>query len=60
MTAVEDPSAPILRVNGIAIMGGVDVTLRQMGESAREARQRRRALRKERKMERRKLSRGHE
>lgn len=58
VTGVEDPSAPILRVSGLAIMGGVDVTLRQMGESAREARHRRRALRKERKRERKRLSKG--
>ena len=58
VTGVEDPSAPILRVNGVAILGGVDVTVRQLGESAREARHRRRARRKERKLERKRLRRG--
>ncbi len=58
VTGVVDASAPILRVNGIAILGGVDVTVRQLGESAREARHRRRALRKERKLERKRLRRG--
>jgi hypothetical protein len=60
VTGVKDPSAPILRVNGLAILGGVDVTVRQLGESAREARHRRRARRKERKMEQKRLRGGLE
>ncbi len=48
-----DPDAPLLRVRGIAIMGGVDITMRLPGESVHqahrrrhlEARQERRALR---------------
>ena len=60
VTGVVDPSAPILRVNGLAILCGVDVVVRQLGESAREARHRRRARRKERKMERKRLRRGLE
>lgn len=47
-----DPDAPILRINGIALMGGVDITVRQPGESARDARIRRRHERKQRKLER--------
>lgn len=37
-----DPSAPLLRVHGLAIMGGVEVETRLPGESARQARKRRR------------------
>ena len=43
-----DPTAPTLRISGVALMGGVEITVRQAGESARDARQRRRAERKER------------
>lgn len=44
-----DPDGPVLRITGAAIMGGVDVTTRYPGESAGEARRRRRLERKERK-----------
>lgn len=37
-----DPSAPTLRISGVAVMGGVDVKVRYPGETARDARQRRR------------------
>ncbi len=47
-TAVHDPTAPTLRISGVALMGGVDITVRLPGESARDARQRRRAARRER------------
>jgi hypothetical protein len=51
-----DPDAPLLRIRGLAFMGGVDVTMRLPGESERQAdrrrrvesRQERRALRDER------------
>ena len=43
-----DPLAPTLRISGVALMGGVDITVRQVGESARDARQRRRQERRER------------
>ncbi|MEQ1855127.1 MAG: DUF1707 domain-containing protein [Longimicrobiales bacterium] len=43
-----DPTAPTLRITGVALMGGVDVVVRHPGESARDARQRRRAARHER------------
>lgn len=49
-----DPDAPTLRINGVAFMGGIDVRQRLPGESAREAKQR---LRQE-KRERRRLERG--
>lgn len=42
-----DPSAPVLRVSGVAMMGGVDITVRRIGESARDARRRRRQERRE-------------
>lgn len=47
-----DPDAPVLRIRGIAIMGGVEVTARYAGESARDARRR---LREDRKDQRRRL-----
>jgi hypothetical protein len=50
-----DPDAPRLVIKGLALMGGVEVTVRMPGESARDARQRRRIERKKR----RQLRRGH-
>jgi hypothetical protein len=48
---VENPdlNAPTLRISGLAIMGGVDISVRHPGESAREARRRHRVERKEKK-----------
>ncbi|NJD20433.1 MAG: DUF1707 domain-containing protein [Gemmatimonadetes bacterium] len=43
-----DPNAPTLRIAGLALMGGVDVTVRHPGESSREARRRRRQEARER------------
>lgn len=37
-----DPNAPVLRVNGVALMGGVEITVRKSGETAGDARRRRR------------------
>ncbi len=48
-----DPNAPILRIHGLAVMGGVDVTVRYPGETNREARRRRRIERKENKKQKR-------
>lgn len=42
-----DPAAPTLRISGMALMGGVDITVRHVGESARDARRRRRQERRE-------------
>ncbi len=42
-----DPDAPTLRITGVAIMGGVEITQRYAGESSRDARRRRRIARKE-------------
>ena len=44
-----DPDAPRLVIRGMAIMGGVDITVRLPGETAKDARQRRKLERKERK-----------
>ncbi|MBT8462955.1 MAG: DUF1707 domain-containing protein [Gemmatimonadetes bacterium] len=43
-----DPDAPRLVIRGMAIMGGVEVTVRLPGETAKDARQRRRIERKTR------------
>jgi len=40
------PGAPILRINGLAVMGGVDIKERLPGESEREARRRLKSERK--------------
>ena len=45
----QDPDAPILRVRGLALLGGVEVTTRFPGETNREAKRRRRFERKEKK-----------
>jgi hypothetical protein len=44
-----DPNAPTLRISGLACMGGVEISVRHPGESAREARRRRRLERRDRK-----------
>jgi len=44
----QDPDAPRLVIRGLAIMGGVEVKVRLPGESARDARQRRKIDRKKR------------
>jgi hypothetical protein len=47
-----DANAPVLRINGLCLMGGVEILVRHPGESAKDARERqreeRRALREER------------
>jgi hypothetical protein len=43
-----DPAAPLLRVTGLAVMGGVHIETRLPGESAREARRRRKRERRDR------------
>lgn len=42
-----DPHAPTLRVTGIALMAGVEVAVRETGETARDARRRRRLERRD-------------
>ena len=56
--ATAAPGAPTLRVSGIALMGGVEITVRHPGESARDARQRRRIERRERQRDRKHRLRG--
>ena len=41
-----DPEAPVIRVTGLACMGGVEVTVRHPGETGHDARLRLRAERK--------------
>jgi len=45
------PDAPILRMTGVAIMGGVEVKVRFPGETARDAKRRLREERKRRKLQ---------
>ena len=47
--AYSDPTAPVVRVRGVAIWGGAAVEIRELGETAAEARQRRRIGKKIRK-----------
>jgi hypothetical protein len=56
--ASPDPGAPTLRVTGVALMGGVHVTVRHAGESRRDARRRQRQQRRERARELRRGRRG--
>jgi hypothetical protein len=44
-----DPNAPVLRIGGFCLMGGVEVSIRYPGERARDARQREKLDRQERK-----------
>lgn len=50
--------APVLRIGGFVLMGGVDVSVRHVGETSRDARERARELRRLAK-EQRRLERGH-
>lgn len=58
-TGRRDPSEPILRIRGLAVMGGIDVRMMLPGETARDARRRRKEERRER-QERRRLERGRD
>jgi hypothetical protein len=44
-----DPNAPVLRIGGFALMGGVEVNIRYPGERPRDAKEREKLERKERK-----------
>ena len=46
VTSTTDPEAPVIRVTGLAIMGGAGVSVRYPGETARDARLRMKAKRK--------------
>jgi hypothetical protein len=46
--APDDPAAPTLRITGVALMGGVEVTVRYPGESGRDAKKRLREERRRR------------
>ncbi len=55
---VPDPDTPLLRIRGFSLMGGVEVATRHPGETAREAKRRRRFEKKRRKLERKQLGDG--
>ncbi len=42
-----DPTAPTIRVTGMAVMAGVEIAVRHVGETARDARRRRKLERRE-------------
>ncbi len=44
----QDPDAPVLRLRGLSVLGGVEVNIRYPGESSRDAKRRRRHERRER------------
>lgn len=46
-----DPSAPVLKITGFALMGGVEIQVRAPGESAKDAKLRRREERHRRRDE---------
>ena len=48
-TISHDPEAPVLRLKGLAVMGGVEVSIRYPGESVRDAKRRLREIKKEQK-----------
>jgi hypothetical protein len=45
--AEPDPGAPLLRVTGLVLMGGVHIEMRLPGESSRDARKRRKRERRD-------------
>ena len=51
--ALTDPNTPVLRIDGFALMGGVDLVVRLPGESAKDTKQRERAEQRRLKNERR-------
>ena len=51
--ASADPSAPVLRIRGLAVMGGIDVKMMLPGETPRDARRRVKEDRRRRRIERR-------
>lgn len=56
--AERDPDTPVLRINGFCLMGGVDISVRHAGESARDAKQRQREDQRRLREERRRLREG--
>jgi hypothetical protein len=59
-SADASPDAPVIRVGGFVLMGGVDIQVRHPGESARDARLRHRHERKQLREERKRLGRSRE
>ena len=50
LASARDPDAPVIRVTGLAVLGGVGVHVRHPGETARDARLRSKAERKAKKL----------
>ncbi|MGD8278745.1 MAG: hypothetical protein PVH00_11990 [Gemmatimonadota bacterium] len=48
-----EPEAPVLRITGLTLLGGVEIKVREPGESARDAHRRRKAERRLRRQQRR-------
>lgn len=48
----DDPSAPVLRIRGLAVMGAIEVKMMLPGETGRDARRRRKDERRQRRIER--------
>jgi len=48
-SVAHDPQAPILRLKGLALMGGVEVSIRYPGETVRDAKRRLKEIRREQK-----------
>jgi len=48
----DDPTAPVLKINAFALMGGVEIAVRLPDETAKEAKRRRKLQRKQRRLER--------
>jgi hypothetical protein len=42
-----DPDAPVLRITGLTLLGGVEIKVREAGESASDARRRQKAERRQ-------------
>jgi hypothetical protein len=53
-----DPDAPVVRVTGVCLMGGAEIAVRYAGESAGDAKRRRKAERRSRRKAMRQLRRG--
>jgi len=51
-TPSADPDAPVLRITGLTLLGGVEIKVREPGESARDAHRRRKAERRRRRHQR--------
>ncbi len=53
-----DPDAPVVRITGVCLMGGAEISVRYAGESSKDAKRRRREEKKRRKQALKRLNRG--